>query len=175
MAIYTALVPPGARRARLTAGDAERTIFVKDGFAWPALFFPLLWTLWHRLWLVFLGYLAVAVAVEAMSAAAGGPAIGAVAALFALLFAFEANALRRWTLERRGWTFAAAVSGSTQEEAEARFFARYQGLSTSADAGDIIPPQAGRSSVPSVSPAPRVGTESVVGLTLGGEFGREER
>ena len=31
---------------------------IKEGFCWPALFFSLFWSIWHRLWLVALGLIA---------------------------------------------------------------------------------------------------------------------
>ena len=33
----------------------DKMVPVKEGFCWPAFFFSLFWTLWHRLWLVTLG------------------------------------------------------------------------------------------------------------------------
>ena len=30
---------------------ADRLAFVKDGFSWPALFVPLLWLIYHRMWI----------------------------------------------------------------------------------------------------------------------------
>ena len=45
MRAYTVHAPPDEPAA------PERFAFVKDGFSWPALFVPILWILWHRLWL----------------------------------------------------------------------------------------------------------------------------
>lgn len=165
MTIYAVLTPPDASPANFTESDADRTLFIKDGFCWPALFIPMIWTLWHRLWLVFLGYLAVAVAIEALSFAFGGPAVGISAALFALLFAFEANNLRRWTMERRGWTFAGAIAAGDRDEAEVRFFSGYldQPGTPATGAFEHAEPRARRAA----GLSPRVSGESVVGLTLG--------
>ena len=102
MTIYTVLAPPaGDRRGR---PDPAAFVFVKEGFCWPALFFP-------RLWLLFRRHVAGACSStsSSRSAVAGArrrdrrrrcPASFLVLARF--LFALEANELRRWTLERRG-------------------------------------------------------------------------
>lgn len=165
MTIYAVLTPPDARPDAFSESDADRTLFIKDGFCWPALVIPMIWTLWHRLWLVFLGYLAIAVAIEALAFAFGGPAVGISATLFALLFAFEANNLRRWTMERRGWNFAGAVAGADRDEAEVRFFSGYlapagRPANHAADHTENRPRRA-------TGLSPRVSGESVVGLTLG--------
>ena len=51
--------------------------------------------------------------------------------LFAFWFALEANGLRRWTLERRGYVLVGVVEGRTLEEAERRFFAEAGATPTS--------------------------------------------
>ena len=42
-------------------------VFVKEGFCWPAFFFPMLWPLWHRLWLVALMVLVITGVVDAVT------------------------------------------------------------------------------------------------------------
>ena len=39
-----------------------------------------------------------------------------------LLIGFEAGTLRRWSLDRRGWSTLGAVSGRNAEDCERRFF-----------------------------------------------------
>jgi hypothetical protein len=104
--------------------DPERFVFVRDGFSFWAFVLAPLWMLWHRLWLVFLGYCVLAIALQA-----GLHAIGAsfgvrltAGALLALLAGLEATTLRRFTLARRGWTNAGIVVGDDLESAEQRFF-----------------------------------------------------
>lgn len=106
---------------------AERIVFVKDGFAWIALLIPALWALWNRMWLVFVGYLLLASIVQSglMALGSSTETIAAVTVLINLLFALEANNLRRWTLERKGFTEIGAVAGRSWEECEARFFANW--------------------------------------------------
>ncbi len=165
MTVYCVLLPPGADPVRPTQAAAERVAFVKEGFCWPALFIPVIWLLWHRMWLVLLGYIAVVVAIEIAVVLTGlssdGAIHGVVAVLFALLFACEANGLRRWTLERRGWRLFGVANGSRRDEAEARFFTAWL--------GNAAQPPAPPPDRPPRQPAfvPRVGSESVVGLSLG--------
>ena len=61
MAVYTVHEPPPKRtRPR----DPERFVFVRDGFSFWAFLLAPLWLLWHRLWLVLLGYIGVSVEVQ---------------------------------------------------------------------------------------------------------------
>ena len=60
MAVYTVHQPPLKKDE--AAPDPERFAFVRDGFSFWAFLFGPLWMLRHRMWLVLLGYVAVAVA-----------------------------------------------------------------------------------------------------------------
>jgi uncharacterized membrane protein len=78
----------------------------------------------HRLWLVFVGYVIVAVALQVglrLIGASSGVII-AVSLLLALLVGFEAATLRRFTLARRRWKNVGIVVGDDLESAERRFF-----------------------------------------------------
>ena len=124
MKLFTVHEPAAGGRS---PAAAEAIVFVKEGISWPALFFPLLWQVWHGLWLVLIGYLAIAAAVEYGARLLGGSGFAAAAtSLFALLFALEANNLRRWSLGRRGYRTTSVVSGRNLEEAEFRFFSHWQ-------------------------------------------------
>ena len=78
----------------------------------------------HRMWLVLLGYIVVAVALQV--ALAPGRRVerrcGFVGVLLALLVGIEAGTLRRFTLGRRGWRNVGIVVGDDRETAERRFF-----------------------------------------------------
>jgi hypothetical protein len=124
MTIYTVHAPPAGSKG---AGDPTRFVFIKEGFCWPALFFPGLWILVRRLWLVLLGFLIVALGLGRLGEALGGPLPGLILALAWLLFAIEANGLRRWTLERNGWRLIGVAEGGRMREAERRFFATWIG------------------------------------------------
>ncbi len=116
----------------------DQVEFVKEGFSWPALVFSLFWLLYHRMWLVAGAYVAVSVAIEGTGALVGGGLeleflFGTT--VLGIVFAAEANDLRRWTLRRRGWTDLGVVSGRRRDEAERRFFSDYE-LSAS---GALLP------------------------------------
>ena len=122
MAIYTVHAPRGVHAA---SGDAaERVVFVRDGFAWLALVFPLLWMLAHRMWLAFLGVLALSVALGLAGELLPrlGGAVMMVGFLMSLLIAFEANQLRRWSLGRKGYVQLGTVVADDIAAAERRFF-----------------------------------------------------
>jgi len=120
MAIYTVHVPP----TETSAPNPERFIFVRDGFSFWAFLLAPLWMLWHRLWLVFVGYLALAVLLQIGLHLIGASAVVTftAGALLALLVGFEAATLRRLTLARRRWKNIGTVVGDDGEAAERRFF-----------------------------------------------------
>ncbi|MHA1189859.1 MAG: DUF2628 domain-containing protein [Alphaproteobacteria bacterium] len=101
---------------------AERAAFVKDGFCWPALIIPLIWLIWRRMWLVLALYIVAASVLMAATSPLGNAIGFAVAVLFGLLFASEANNLRRWTLQRKGWTEAGLSVGRSLADAEVQYF-----------------------------------------------------
>jgi hypothetical protein len=122
MSVYTVHEPP--LRATETVPDPERFVFVRDGFSFWAFLFSWLWMLWHRMWLVLVIYVVVAVGLETALSRAGVSAavIGGVAFLMSLLVGVEAGTLRRFTLARGGWKNVGVVSARDLEEAERRFF-----------------------------------------------------
>jgi hypothetical protein len=121
MAIYTVHEPPRAREA---APDAERFVFVRDGFYFWAFVFAPLWMLWRRLWLVLLFYVVGVSVLQVGLWLTGASALvqSAAGLLISVLVGFEAASLRRWTLNRRGWENLGVVSGDNREAAERRFF-----------------------------------------------------
>lgn len=122
MSIYTVYEPP--LKAHESAPDPERFVFVPDGFSFWAFLLAPLWLVRYRLWLAFIGYVIVAIALQIalrLVGASTGVTI-TVAALFALLIGFEAATLRRFTLSRRGWKNVGIVVGDDVESAERRFF-----------------------------------------------------
>jgi hypothetical protein len=122
MSIYTVHEPP--LKAGESTPDPDRFVFVRDGFSFWAFLLAPLWMLRHRLWLVFVGYVIVAVALQVglrLIGASPGVII-TVSFLLALLVGFEAATLRRFTLSRRRWNNVAVVVGDDLESAERRFF-----------------------------------------------------
>ena len=122
MTVYTVHEP--RQRSDDAVRDAERFVFVRDGFYFWAFLMPPIWMLWQRLWLALILYLA---AVSALGA--GLWALGAsegvrllATLLVSLLVGFEAATLWRWALARRGWKNVGVVVGADLEAAERRFF-----------------------------------------------------
>jgi hypothetical protein len=101
---------------------AERFAFVKDGFSWPALFLPILWILWHRMWLTLMGYIIFALLLAWTERLTSENIATVLALLGAVLFALEANHIRRLSLARRGWQEIGGATGRDLDEAEIRFF-----------------------------------------------------
>src|SRR4029079_2479085 len=103
---------------------ADRLAFVREGFSWPALFVPLLWLIYHRMWieLIVLGLIYIALQV-AFGTDTQGQAL-ALWASFAIgvLFAFEANDLRTAALERRGYRLAGVARGAGPVQTERALF-----------------------------------------------------
>lgn len=103
-------------------------VAVGSGFAWLAFFVPLLWLLWHRLWLGLAGYILFSILLG-VALELGGiaePAAMLVGLAVSFLIGAMAADYRRWTLGRRGWHPAAVVMASGAAEAEERYI-REQG------------------------------------------------
>ena len=116
MRAYSVHAPPDEPLA------AERFAFVKDGFSWPALLMPILWILWHRMWLTLMGFVIFVLLLAWTERLTGEDVATVVAVLGTLLFALEANNIRRLSLARRGWREVGGAVGRDLEEAEIRFF-----------------------------------------------------
>src|SRR2546421_9483607 len=103
---------------------AEGLVFVKDGFSWAAALFAPIWLLVHRLWLPLLGYVVVSGAFQLprLLVTFDQRWLGLAAFALNLLIGLEADTLRRWGLERRGWHTVGTVTGQTAAECERRFF-----------------------------------------------------
>jgi hypothetical protein len=122
MRVYTVYAPPGRERQ----GRIDRIEFVREGFRWLALLFPFLWLLFNRTWLPLLGYLVLAGGVPAllMLAGASESAVLPYALGLNVLVGLEADTLKRWSLERKGWRMIGVASGRDRVEAERAFFER---------------------------------------------------
>jgi hypothetical protein len=122
MRVYSVHEPPVRTLDPLP--DAERFVFVRDGFSFRAFLFAPLWMLWHRMWWVLAGYLIVSALLETTLVVLGATPAGVfvVGLLISLLVGLEASTLRRFTLNRRGWRNVGIISGATLEDAERRFF-----------------------------------------------------
>jgi hypothetical protein len=122
MPTYAVYEPP--MRKRKSPDNADRLVFVRDGFSFGAFLFGGLWMMWRRLWLVLIIYVLAVAALE-YGMRRLGVGIGArvlVQLLVALLIGMEAATFRRWALLRRGWRDCGVVIGNDRELAERRFF-----------------------------------------------------
>jgi hypothetical protein len=123
MQSFTVHLPEGRRP---TLAEAEKAVFVAEGFSFPAFVFGGFWLAYKRLWLalaVFLIGLAVltglGIALHLHPLAAS-----ALSFLLNLYLGIEGNDILRRTLERGGMPAAGIVTGRKQDDAEAAFFAR---------------------------------------------------
>ena len=122
MTVYTVYEPPGDETDLATR--AAKVAFVKEGFSWPALFVPMLWLIFQRMWLELIVFFVVILALPWLFGAGelAREIAGWATLALTVLFAFEANDLRGWALQRRGYRFAAVASGRDRLEAERAFF-----------------------------------------------------
>lgn len=122
MQAYTVYEAPIHANDRIDRG--ENLVFVKDGFSWAAFLFAPIWMLVNRLWWPLLAYLVVVVALQVLGAMLGQPSSWLTLLAFGinLVLGFEASTVRRWTLERGGWTMVGAITGRNLEDCERAFF-----------------------------------------------------
>ncbi|WEK51060.1 MAG: DUF2628 domain-containing protein [Candidatus Kaistia colombiensis] len=126
MTTYTVHAPPVSATGGMR--EAERMVFVRDGFCWAAFVIPVIWMLYRRLWIVLCLYALFAVAIELAGRTLGAPTATALGILGALYLGFEGNTLRRWSLARRRFTERGLADGRSLDEAEIRFFHRPAGV-----------------------------------------------
>jgi len=114
MRTYTVHAPPDPQ--------PERFAFVKDGLSWPALLVPVIWIVWHRMWLTLIGYIIFVLLVAWTGRLLGDTQATIFAVAGVLILGLEGNAIRRLSLENRGWRDVGEAFGRNLTEAEIRFF-----------------------------------------------------
>jgi hypothetical protein len=136
---------------------ADRLAFVKEGFSWPALFIPLLWLIYHRMWIELILLTAIYVALPlAFGTDLQGQTLTTWASLaISVLFAFEANDLRAMALERRGYRLASVAMGRDRTDAERSFFSAW------------LPQQSKTAKGSAQGGEPRRGTEGITPVSRG--------
>ncbi len=109
------------------AADGEAQ-FVRQGFCWPAFFFPTLWALWNRLWVLAAILLAARLALSGLIVFLVADPVAPIVLVFALhlLIGLSANDWRRWFLTRGGLVETAMVAAPNRIAAERRFFAAHK-------------------------------------------------
>lgn len=114
MASYLVFTPPDD-------GRAEAAVLVRDGVHVWAFVLPVVWLVWHRLWLEAVLALAAMALLSAGAGIAGfGAASPAWSLLVSLFFGLEAANLRAAALRRRGWRERGLVEADDDAAAEAR-------------------------------------------------------
>jgi hypothetical protein len=123
----TFLVFEPADQAR-TQAAAERVVFLREKFSFWAFLLTPFWLLRYRLWLAFLAWLVVFVAINLVGEWLGFGPFAAIAASFfpSLFFGMEAANLRGKKLIRKGYRDAGVVIAEDIETAERRFFESWQ-------------------------------------------------
>ncbi|MCA1407140.1 DUF2628 domain-containing protein [Ensifer sp. IC3342] len=156
MASYLIMTPPGA------PADDERARFIADGFSWPAFFFPALWLMSKRAWL-----LGIAVAVLQILLILSSSIPGAFAAsLFvhlalSLLVSLEGPLLVARNLRKGDWTLRSIVPARDLQTAEEIYFSN---VSATADRRTATP-------LPSAERSPTKQAENSAGLGLFQPYG----
>ncbi len=121
MKVYTIHEQPHPPADRLDR--AVELIFVKEGFCFSAALLTPFWLLAHRMWLPFVGYLAGLLVMELLAWSAGLPPglSSPIAIGVHLAVGLEADTIRRWWLDRRGWSEIGSITGRTTDECQRRF------------------------------------------------------
>jgi hypothetical protein len=91
---------------------------VPDGFSWFAALLPPVYAIVHGLWLALLGYVVVAAALGFGGRLIGDDAAFWIYVVFAVWIGFEASALRRGALRRRGWRYRTEVIAPAEDLAQ---------------------------------------------------------
>ena len=122
MRTFTVHEPPEPHGDRLER--AEALVFVPEGFSWGAALLTPFWLLAHGLWLGLLAYIGAFVVLGLLMTTLGLPSQlgGWLLVGLHVLFGFEADTLRRWSLERQGFRTIATVNGRSVDDCERRFF-----------------------------------------------------
>jgi hypothetical protein len=110
---------------RRTSSAPDRdAVLVREGFAWGAFLFSVLWALWHRLWLaaVLLALAGLALGVAVELAGLDDLSETALSLALALYAGFAGNEWRRRRLARRGYEETAVVAADDLTAAEHRYF-----------------------------------------------------
>ena len=160
--LYSVYEPPS--EAQDLEDRADSLVFVKEGFSWPALFIPGLWLIYRRMWLelvLFLGLFLVLGWVFGPSDP-GQTIFGWLSLALVVLFAFEANDLRRAALERRGYKQMGTAIGAGRDDAELAFFRTWLPREERGRPREAPPERPGNAGIP--APKTSGEAEGVIGL-----------
>ncbi|MGF7008145.1 DUF2628 domain-containing protein [Aminobacter sp. BE322] len=118
MAIHVVMEPP----ASAAKNASESAVFVRDGVYFFGFVAPILWMLWHRLWLEAVVTFAVGLVLAAASEWAGLTiAAPLLPLLISLYVGLEGGALRIAALRRAGWSQWGVLEADSADDAEMRY------------------------------------------------------
>lgn len=105
------------------AKSGSDVIAVASGFSWFAAILPLVWFLWHRLWLGLGVYFILGSLLGMLLELAGlaEPAGMVIAIAISFLIGAMAADYRRWTYARHGWVMRGVVLADSAWDAEQRY------------------------------------------------------
>ena len=165
MTVFAVYQPPS--EAPDLAERADRLAFVKEGFSWPAFLVPLLWLIYHRMWIefvvLFLIYIVMQVVIGTETDSQSALAAFAGFAI-SVLFGFAANDLRAASLERSGYRFAGTASGRDRIDAERSFFTAWLPQQERSARQSVTPPALPRRAPEAGTQRSRGEGEEVIGL-----------
>lgn len=105
----------------------ETAEFIKEGFSLWAFLFTWMWALYHRMWWIAVGFVAIegAIGLAIYEGLLGENRAGVLRLGVQVLIGMLGNDMRRWQLKKRGFITADIVSGDSDLVAEQRFFDRW--------------------------------------------------
>ncbi|ASY58736.1 MULTISPECIES: DUF2628 domain-containing protein [Sinorhizobium] len=117
MASYLIMTPPGA------AADDERARFIADGFSWAAFFFPALWLIAKRAWLLGISVAVLQIVFILLSEVPGCFTAALIMQLaLSLLVSLEGPLFVARKLAAEDWTLRSIVPARNIETAEEIYF-----------------------------------------------------
>lgn len=117
-------------------------IAVPGGFSWFAAILPLVWFLWHKLWLGLLAYFILGTLLGMLLEFAGiaEPAGMVIAVAVSFLIGAMAGDYRRWTYARHGWIERGVVLADSAWDAEQRYILTRGSHAAARPAVSVAPP-----------------------------------
>ncbi|WP_026615240.1 DUF2628 domain-containing protein [Ensifer aridi] len=117
MASYLIMTPPGA------PADDEKARFIADGFSWAAFFFPAIWLLVKRAWLLGIAVAVLQILLILLSTIQGGFAAALIMQIaLSLLVSLEGPLFIAKRLTAREWTLRSIIPARDRETAEEIYF-----------------------------------------------------
>ena len=123
MATFTVHFPP---QTAAGAPPADKVVFVREGFSFPAFAFGPFWLLWKRAWIpaAFWTLLLALIAAAGSQLKLPSDSVGLVGFAVSLILGLESDRILAWSLRRRGFVEGDVVIGNNETEAEEVFFGR---------------------------------------------------